>query len=98
MKRNKLLSQLLDAIMADNSDTVNELISKGVPIDSYEDQYRERPLHFALTYNAYQSAETLLRNGADMFAKSIEDLSPFDIACQHKNKRMMELFEKYRAY
>ncbi|MCH9644636.1 MAG: ankyrin repeat domain-containing protein [Gammaproteobacteria bacterium] len=92
-----LLEELLSAVMLDNSTTVEALIRKGVELDSYEDQYKERPLHFAVTYNAYKSAEALLMHGADMDAKSIEDVSPFDIACRHKSPKMTELFERYRS-
>lgn len=93
----EMLSKLLNAVMLDNSGTVKELIEKGVSINSYEDKYKERPLHFALTYNAYESAKELLSGGADMDAKSIDDITPFEIASQHKNKKMVELFERYRS-
>lgn len=85
------MQYLIEAIEVDDDIQVANLLSSGMNPNGYEDYARVRPLHFAAQYNALRSAYLLLKAGADASCKTIDGLTPLEVARIHKHKEMILL-------
>lgn len=83
------LSELIQAVMVDDVEKVQELLTRGVNPNAYEDEAQVRPLHFAAQCNALQSALLLIKAGADIKAETADGLTPWAIAKINLHEEMM---------
>ena len=83
---------LISAVIANDSATVEKLLSKSKNPNHCLDSDQITPLHFAAQHNAVHSAKILLKYGADPKLKTKpDDYTALDIAQLHNNKEVIEL-------
>ncbi|HVV69628.1 MAG TPA: ankyrin repeat domain-containing protein [Patescibacteria group bacterium] len=89
------MEQLIEAMKIDDVARTAELLQSGFGPNGYEDYAHITPLHFAAQINALQSAQLLLQAGANPRSKSIDGISPFDVACTHVHSDMVALLSAH---
>ena len=76
--------QLVNAIIDNDIDGVQTLLTQGVSPNATLDEAMVTPLHFAAQSNRLEIASLLLEAGADIHAQSLPDgQTPLDIAYLH---------------
>ncbi|HVV67970.1 MAG TPA: ankyrin repeat domain-containing protein [Gammaproteobacteria bacterium] len=85
------MKQLIEAVQMDDATKTAELLRSGLDANGYEDYARVTPLHFAAQANALESAQLLLQAGANPASKTIEGITPLNIALLYAHLDMMSL-------
>lgn len=88
------IEQMINAVIANDTRTVQELLNMGLDPNSYEDAAQIRPLHFAAQHDSQACAELLILAGAQTEALTSEGLSPLDVALMHQHDEMAELLRR----
>ncbi|XP_057318733.1 ankyrin-1-like [Microplitis mediator] len=78
------------AVLQDNYDFTEYLVSSGADVDSL-DSRRQTPLHIAVTKKNKKIINLLLKNNADVNVFDDDNLSPLKIAVINGNKEIVEL-------
>lgn len=97
IKATPLDGKLLDAVIANDAQTVEELLASGANPNCYEDHCEIRPLHFACVYNATEVIFPLVKNGAKIDAVTADGYQPIDIANQLKHQELVNILTKLSA-
>lgn len=92
----KLLQQLIKAVIDNDPKKVNTLLNKGVdPNDSLDDD-SITPLHYAAQHDALEVVPLLIAAGADVHAATYPDhYTALDIAVLHEHFRLVKLLLAY---
>ncbi|KAG9478956.1 hypothetical protein GDO78_012563 [Eleutherodactylus coqui] len=87
----KLEEKLLEAVREGNLSKLSELLSKAKPPDvNCTDQMGNTPLHCAAYRGMKQCALRLLKSGADVNIKNINDQKPVDLAQRMEIKQVLQ--------
>lgn len=89
------MEQLIEAVIANDSTQVEELLRKGTDPNGYEDDAQVRPLHFAAQHNSKACAELLILAGGDTHARTKDGLTPLDIAKLHRHDDLVRLLQAH---
>ena len=89
--------KLLNAVIANDGQLVEELLTQGANPNCFEDKCEIRPLHFACVYNSNNVIFPLIKNGAKINAITNEGYSPIDIANQLKHDEVAQILEQLSA-
>lgn len=93
MRATAIDGELLDAIMANDTNSVTRLLKDGANPNCYEDKCYIRPLHFAAVYNCVEAIYPLLNAGAKIDARTAEGYTPLDVAIQLNHHEVVELLK-----
>ncbi len=88
---------LHDAAMRGNVKKINELLKKGVEVDSKNDT-GSTALHWAAFKGHLDVAKVLIRHGADVNALSDRGSTPLRLATTHEKSEMIILLKNHGAY
>lgn len=94
---NSLNGKLLDAVIANDSQRVEELLAQGANPNCFEDKCEIRPLHFASVYNSCDVIFPLIKSGAKVDALTDDGYTPIDIANQLKHHKVSQILERLSA-
>ncbi len=87
----ELLKELIEAVEIDDATATEELLQAGADPNGSEDWAGLTPLHFAAQANALQSAQLLLKAGANPAFRTADGMTPFDVAHIHAHPYMISL-------
>lgn len=90
--------KLINAVIANDPDTVNKLLNAGIDPNDSLDESSVTPLHYAAQNNALLVVPLLVEAGANLYAKTDPDgLTPLEIAIMHGNHKVTQILLAYSA-
>ncbi|MDF3054130.1 MAG: ankyrin [Gammaproteobacteria bacterium] len=90
------MDQFIDAVIKNNVVEVQVFLSQNDSlVNACQDDAKITPLHFAAQNNAFDCAQALINAGANIHAKTVDGLTPLDIAALHQNHDIVQLFEQH---
>lgn len=95
-ERKSSLSQLIDAVIANNPKQVNKILGKGVNPNHSADPAAITPLHYAAQNNSLLVIPLLIEAGADLDAETEPDgYTALDIALLHGHNKVAQTLLAY---
>lgn len=87
---------LIEAVIHNNRDEVEKILSTGADPNFCLDEARVTPLHFAAQHNSVDVIDLLIAAGADIYARTIpEEQTPLDVAKLFQHVETIALLEEY---
>ena len=88
--------ELIAAVIHNNADQVETLLSDGADPNHCLDEANVTPLHFAAQHNALDVVKLLITAGANLYARTNPDgQTPLEIAKINGHKEMETLLKTY---
>lgn len=92
----ELTEELIDAVISNDVDTANELLSAGADPNAVLDDANVTPMHHAAQNNSLEVIPLLVTAGAEINPLTEPDgLSPLDIALLHKHTKIVQVLTAY---
>jgi len=85
------------ACTSGNARITTALIQHGAAVNAQDDIARAAPLHYCALHGLSDVAEVLLAAGADVSARSDENLTPLKLATKMEYQQMVDLLQRYGA-
>ena len=82
---------LMNAVYRRATDTTRYLIDAGASVNAFNTSSRDRPLHFAVTFNHHEIFQHLIDKGADYTATNIHGRSIAHMAARYGDARTMSI-------
>lgn len=87
---------LINAVIANDADTVNELLNAGIDPNDVLDEANITPLHYAAQNDSLLVVPLLIEAGADLYALTEpEGLTPLELAIMHGNYQVTQILLAY---
>ena len=90
-------SELWEAAQTGDIAKIKELVSSGVNINANGNEKKATALHLAIATKHDEAAEELVRLGADVNAKSDNDVTPLQLAFYNHDQKMTEFLKQHGA-
>ena len=87
------ITGLFDAVKVNDAKKAEYYLKKRIDPNCTLDSSDVRPLHFAVVYDAVETATILMRYGADINAKDDDEVTPLDLTL--KNDKMADILAHY---
>lgn len=85
---------LIEAIRTKDLACVQKLLTKGVCPNEVDDHHQITPLHYAVSMNFPEAILLLITAGAKLLAKTIDGITPLDLAKSLKHDACLNLLER----
>ncbi|HAG62145.1 MAG: hypothetical protein CMF55_02940 [Legionellales bacterium] len=96
MNHDKLTYDLISAVMENNAEQVQQLLSEGADPNHSLDQAKVTPLHYAAQHNSLNCIPLLIEAGASLFSKTEPDgQMPVEISLLHQHRQATQLLMHY---
>ena len=84
---------IIGAARMNRGPVIELLIKNKADVNYKKKTSSETALHYAAEFDSPDAAKVLLANGADKTAKDAEGKTPFDIATEKKNEKVLEVLK-----
>jgi len=86
---------LIEAIRTKDLACIQKLLTKGVCPNEVDDHHQITPLHYAVSMNCPEAVLLLITAGAKLLAKTIDGVTPLDLAKNLKHDVCLDLLERF---
>lgn len=90
-------SAMMIAAAEGNTNKVKDLLDKGVNVDTRDPEGEATPLCHAAWFGHAETAQLLIKRGADVNAKKIDGASVLTLATERGHKDLVEMLKKAGA-
>lgn len=98
LSRKEIADHLYSAIIINDVNGVNDLLSQGADPNHIEDNACITPLHHAAQNGSLEVIPLLVEAGADIYAQTEpEGHTPLDVALAHGHERVVKILMAYQA-
>jgi ankyrin repeat protein len=86
---------LIDAIIIHDIQSVKCLLEEGADPNQIEDIHKVTPLHYAVTYQCTDAIPLLVTAGANINAKTVDDITPIELARLLNAQESVQVLNNY---